>query len=332
MPLTGAGDAQNLILYPYSNPVSELIDATNLPMALDPDNPGNPDYKVAPFSQANDGTQIWKITHNGVDTHPIHFHLYDVQLLNRVGWDGISARPTRTSWAGRIPCASARWRTPSWPCGRSGRCCPGTCPTASGRSTRPCRWARPWPSTAPTPNANPTPPITNQMTNFGWEYVWHCHILSHEEMDMMRPQMVAEPPPPVTDLAGVWVKDKGTKGNQLTWTDPSIHETGFEIWRGLSANTADDSWGFVPLATVGADVLEYIDTSAKKETDVYFYQVFAINKVGFTGVEGYKNLTAKSEGSNIVQMGGIRPRRHRQICRRLQPAWRQRFCPDPRSC
>ena len=25
------------------------------------------------------------------------------------------------------------------------------------------------------------------MTNFGHEYVWHCHILSHEESDMMRP-------------------------------------------------------------------------------------------------------------------------------------------------
>ena len=30
--------------------------------------------------------------------------------------------------------------------------------------------------------------------NFGWEYVWHCHILSHEEMDMMRPQSAAVPP------------------------------------------------------------------------------------------------------------------------------------------
>ena len=27
--------------------------------------------------------------------------------------------------------------------------------------------------------------------NFGWEYVWHCHILSHEEMDMMRPIILA---------------------------------------------------------------------------------------------------------------------------------------------
>jgi FtsP/CotA-like multicopper oxidase with cupredoxin domain len=25
------------------------------------------------------------------------------------------------------------------------------------------------------------------MINFGWEYVWHCHILGHEENDMMRP-------------------------------------------------------------------------------------------------------------------------------------------------
>ena len=28
-----------------------------------------------------------------MDTHPIHFHLYDVQLINRVGWDGIIRKP-----------------------------------------------------------------------------------------------------------------------------------------------------------------------------------------------------------------------------------------------
>ena len=26
--------------------------------------------------------------------------------------------------------------------------------------------------------------VTNQLVNFGWQYIWHCHILSHEEMDM----------------------------------------------------------------------------------------------------------------------------------------------------
>ena len=29
--------------------------------------------------------------------------------------------------------------------------------------------------------------LTNVMTNFGWEYVWHCHMLGHEENDFMRP-------------------------------------------------------------------------------------------------------------------------------------------------
>ena len=33
-------------------------------------------------------TQFWKITHNGVDSHPVHFHLVNVQVINRVGWDG----------------------------------------------------------------------------------------------------------------------------------------------------------------------------------------------------------------------------------------------------
>ena len=64
---------QNIILYPYVNPSTEIIDATGLPVG---------DVGVKPISSATDGTQIWKITHNGVDTHPIHFHLYDVQILN----------------------------------------------------------------------------------------------------------------------------------------------------------------------------------------------------------------------------------------------------------
>ena len=45
---------------------------------------------------AADGTQIWKITHNGVDTHPVHFHIFDVQLINRVGWDGAIRLPEAT--------------------------------------------------------------------------------------------------------------------------------------------------------------------------------------------------------------------------------------------
>jgi len=38
-------------------------------------------------------TQLWKITHNGVDTHFIHFHLFNVQVVNRMGWDGTIRPP-----------------------------------------------------------------------------------------------------------------------------------------------------------------------------------------------------------------------------------------------
>jgi FtsP/CotA-like multicopper oxidase with cupredoxin domain len=53
-----------------------------------------------PISSGDDGTQIWKITHNGVDTHPIHFHATDVQILNRVTWDNIikPPHPSELGW------------------------------------------------------------------------------------------------------------------------------------------------------------------------------------------------------------------------------------------
>jgi hypothetical protein len=42
-----------------------------------------------------------------------------------------------------------------------------------------------WGFTNVDPSGNPVT-VTNDYVNFGWEYVWHCHILGHEENDMMR--------------------------------------------------------------------------------------------------------------------------------------------------
>ena len=81
---------QNIILYPFVNPATENSNSSGLPSALD----------VTPIASADDGTQIWKITHNGVDTHPIHWHLYNVQVINRVTWDNIiiPPEPTELGW------------------------------------------------------------------------------------------------------------------------------------------------------------------------------------------------------------------------------------------
>ena len=45
--------------------------------------------------------------------------------------------------------------------------------------------------------------VPNAVTNYGWEYVWHCHMLSHEEMDFMRPMVLSATPAAATNLAFV---------------------------------------------------------------------------------------------------------------------------------
>ena len=91
------------------------------------------------------------------------------------------------------------------------------------------------------PQGNPTTPITNQLVNFGWEYVYHCHILSHEEMDMMRPVSLALPPikPDGLDVTS----STGTAQHRrvtLTWNDNSITETSFVVQRTTNGTTWTD--------------------------------------------------------------------------------------------
>ena len=184
----GRAGQQNVTLYPYINPATELIDATNLPVAdvkLDADGLPDGDVKVTPISSARDGTQIWRFTHNGVDTHPIHFHLYDVQVLNRVAWDNnvTLTEPNELGWKDTVrmnplqdTIVALRPIIPE---------VPWELPNA----IRPLNPMMPIGSTAMFNNfdvqGNPTAQIINQLVNFGWEYVYHCHILLHEDHGMM---------------------------------------------------------------------------------------------------------------------------------------------------
>ena len=190
---------QNVTLYPYTNPQTELIDATNLPkqVVTYDTTTGLPtsDIKIAPMGDAKDGTQLWRITHNGVDTHPVHFHLYDVQLINRVTWDNIIIPndANEYGWKDTVRMSPLEDTIVAL------RPVIPQVPFEVPNSVRPLNPMMPTGSTAgffnTDPQGNPlATPITNQTINFGWEYVWHCHILSHEEMDMMRPVSVALPP------------------------------------------------------------------------------------------------------------------------------------------
>ena len=268
---------QNMILYPYVNPASEIFAGIELPMGV---------MDVTPIAAADDGTQIWKITHNGVDTHPIHFHLYDVQLINRVGWDGIIRKPdlNELGWKETVRVSpledtivAMRPIVPKQPFGLPD-------------SIRPLNPMMPLGSTAmfnnTDPNGNPiNPPITNEITNFGWEYVWHCHILSHEEMDMMRPVSVmtarALPAAPALTADGIpgslitltWTDGTSVTSDPATWGDPSA-EVGFRVERGVGTDGA-----LLPFAEVPANSTTHGD-STTSSAESYRYQVIAYNAAG----------------------------------------------------
>ena len=48
--------------------------------------------------------QLWKVTDNGVDSHPVHLHLNNAQIINRVGWDGVikPPEPDERGWKATI--------------------------------------------------------------------------------------------------------------------------------------------------------------------------------------------------------------------------------------
>ena len=141
---------------------------------------------------------------------------------------------------------------------------------------------------------NPTAAITNQLVNFGWEYVLHCHILSHEEMDMMRPQSVAVPPIAPDGLSFTTSRNRLT----LTWNDNSITETAFVVQRNSGP-------GWEDLATIPSPLNQpnthgtrsYTDSSYKQNTS-YQYRVVAQNTVGYGGE--FMSLTVQSVSDPVT--------------------------------
>lgn len=148
--------------------------------------------------------------------------------------------------------------------------------------------------------AQPTAPIVNELVNFGAEYVWHCHILSHEEMDMMRPISVALKPIAPSGLSGELQGSDASRVVVLTWADNSINETGFIVQR---ATSLAGPWA--DLATVPANQTTFNDLIGNTAS-VYYYQVVGVNQVGYAGVPGYFTVSAKAN-SNIFTLDPIPP-------------------------
>lgn len=129
--------------------------------------------------------------------------------------------------------------------------------------------------------------------------IMHCHILAHEDQGAMGwldvvggqapptfpPDSAAAPPfaeyyaismdpgPPAAP-SGLTASGVSSSAIDLTWTDTSTNEQGFEIERAPAGSTS-----FALIASLGIDVAGYTDTGLVAETS-YDYRVRAFNGAG----------------------------------------------------
>ena len=246
----------------YLDPPTEIIK---------PSQPG------APIGAANDGTQIWKVTHNGVDTHAIHFHLFDVQLINRVGWDGAirPPDPNELGWKDTVR------MNPLEDAIVAMRPLAVQLPFKVPNSVRPLDPTRPLGTTTQFTGVDPATgnpiTVTNAMFDFGWEHTWHCHLLGHEENDMMRPIVFLAAPAAPTNLAG---RQSGPPlAVSLTWTNNATYPAATEVTIQRATNAAFTR--NLVVFTTGPTATSYTDTAVSAAT-TYYYRVRAEDSVGYS--------------------------------------------------
>jgi spore coat protein A len=123
-------------------------------------------------------TEVWEIYNLTADVHPMHFHLVNVQVINRQavqnfnGTASFKAAPTppapnETGWKETVPMY------------------PGTVTRIIMKFD-----VGPAAITKTAAMGGGTVLVPSSPRTGGAEYVWHCHILEHEEHDMMRPLVV----------------------------------------------------------------------------------------------------------------------------------------------
>jgi spore coat protein A len=104
-------------------------------------------------------TEVWEIYNTTMDAHPIHLHLVSFQVMNRQPFKGMADPET-----GMLHDVTL------------------------GKTKAPLPDERGWKDTVTMYPGE----VTRIIATFDREglYVWHCHIVSHEDHDMMRPYYV----------------------------------------------------------------------------------------------------------------------------------------------
>lgn len=140
-------------------------------------------------------TEIWELVNLTMDAHPIHLHLVQFQVVNRqdflvdnytADWLALNGEPPYMFTPKVLPVKPYLANPPIGPAPNETGW-KDTVQAFPGQVTRIIvRYA---PQDAPTGTAPGTNLYPFDPTK-GPGYVWHCHILDHEDNEMMRPYMV----------------------------------------------------------------------------------------------------------------------------------------------
>jgi hypothetical protein len=233
--------------------------------------------------------------------------MFEVQLINRVAWDN-NVRwpdPEELGWKDTLrvnplqdTIIALRPITP-------------TLPFDVPNNVRPVDPTKPLGTVLFGPNDGFMDPtgqpatLVNHLINYGSEFTWHCHILAHEENDMMRPTAAGLPPMAPTNLNA---NQQGSTA-VLTWTDNSVSETNWTIQRTTNLTGA---WTTIVtlLSTTGpikGTSVTYVDSTIASGTQ-YWYRVQANDIIGDTWVYaapavGFPTLKVDSAYSNTATIG-----------------------------
>jgi len=302
---------QTSVMWSSVDSPTEVID-TNAANALT--NAG-----ATPVESLPDGTQIWRYTHNGVDTHFMHFHLFNVQVIARFGWDGViqTLAPYDLGWRDTVQFdpltilyIAIKPVVPQLPWSLPNSIRPLSPMDALNMSSMML--------SASDPTNNPVTQ-NNVLVNFGGEYMVHCHLLGHEEGDMMRPIVVGIPiTAPTVNPVSIGACVNGAAGAQrcpvtVSFVDNSNNETRFDIqrsetttvWTTIGTTGARTPTWNVPtqlivdpsLTTGGA--LSFTDSTALKG-HTYKYRVLAIDSIGAQNLGSFPSADVQSDPSNTV--------------------------------
>lgn len=118
--------------------------------------------------------EVWEVYNNTGDVHPIHLHLVAFQVINRESFTATITEKPQPQHMGGIGVGAVMSDV-----------------VLGGDPTPPADNEKGWKDTIP---AYPGT-VTRVIAKFDrvGQYVWHCHILSHEDHDMMRPYEVLAP-------------------------------------------------------------------------------------------------------------------------------------------